>query len=281
MPNVDEDKTIIMTEYLLQNQHETFQMVWAKRFFVLSLVLLGIVFSLQGVGIIEFPVTSTESQKKKVKPVRVGGLLCQEPVWDFGLVDSVKNSRLSHEFILVNESKETVTIQKIHSTCGCMVAEDFDKELAPGKSTKIKVNVQLPPTPQLFHKNLAVQTNNGIVPLDVVGSIEVNNNLYSIPAKVNFGIVRSGETKERMALIFRYDSSSILNVRIKNNCKNIKCNINKIDDKTIGVKFSLTSVSLLSGTFEEHVMIEEPYDSLQPPLIIPIFAFVEEGELKN
>ncbi|MDR2755320.1 MAG: hypothetical protein LBC20_06400 [Planctomycetaceae bacterium] len=43
-----------MSELLPQNQHETFQMVWTKRLFVLSLVLLGIVFSLQGIEIIEF-----------------------------------------------------------------------------------------------------------------------------------------------------------------------------------------------------------------------------------
>ncbi|MDR2440596.1 MAG: hypothetical protein LBE12_14635, partial [Planctomycetaceae bacterium] len=68
-----------MSECPIQDKQVTFRMIWTKRFFVLSLVLLGIVFSLQSVGILEFPVTSTDLQRKQIKPVRVGGLLCQEP----------------------------------------------------------------------------------------------------------------------------------------------------------------------------------------------------------
>jgi hypothetical protein len=268
-----------MSEYPIQDKHETFQMIWAKRFFVLSLVLLGIVFSLQGVGIIEFPVTSTKSQKEKVKPVRVGGLLCQEPVWDFGLVDSVKNSRLSHEFTLVNESKETVTIQKIHSTCGCMVAEDFDKELTPGKSTKIKVNVQLPTTPQLFHKNLAVQIEKGVVPLDVRGEIAANKNLYGIPANINFGVIRVGETKERIVQILRYDLSSINFVDAKGSIDGLTCKLQKLESNEkhkILLKISLDANHLSSGDFDGYVEIHT--DSItDPDYKIPVVAKIKNS----
>jgi hypothetical protein len=247
-----------MSEYPIQDKQDMFQMIWAKRFFVLSLVLLGIVFSLQGVGILEFPVTSTTSQQKQIKSVRVGGLLCQEPIWDFGSVDSIKNSRLAHEFILVNESKETVTIQKIHSTCGCMVAEDFDKELLPGKSTKIKVNVQLPSIPQLFHKNLAVQTNSGVVPLDVIGKIAANKNLYGIPASINFGVIHIGETKEKIVQILRYDLTPINFVDAKGSIVGLTCCPQKPESNEkhkVLLKISLNASYLLAGDFYGYVEV--------------------------
>jgi hypothetical protein len=268
-----------MSEYPNQNKQDTLQMIWTKRLFVLSLVLLGIVFSLQGVGIIEFPVDSTTSQRKKVKPIRVGGLLCQEPVWNFGAVDSIKNSRLSHEFTLVNESKETVTIQKIHSTCGCMVAEDFDKELFPGKSTKIKVNVQLPPTPQLFHKNLAIQTNIGVLPLDVRGEIAANSSMFCVPAKVNFGEIRLGETKERQIQIFRYDLSQIQFEKVEGQQKEIVCEIiDYLEPKvTINVRLIVDQSPL--GQLETSITIYTSH-KVFPELKIPVIAYVV-GEKEN
>jgi hypothetical protein len=273
-----------MSEYPIQDKQNTFQMIWTKRFFVLSLVLLGIVFSLQGVGIIEFPVTSTTSQQKQIKSVRAGGLLCQEPVWDFGAVDSIENSRLSHEFIVVNESKETITIQKIHSTCGCMVAEDFDKELTPGKSTKIKVNVQLPTTPQLFHKNLAIQTNSGVLPLDVIGEIVANNTLYSLPKKIDFGIILPGETKERIVQVFRYDLSDIVYDSVSMTIVGIacKCEVDDINryELTLRTQITITAEypypsNIIDG--EMVIKTKNPHSELKIPVCVRLAGF-SDGE---
>ena len=270
----------MMSEYPSQNQQDTFQMIWTKRLFVLSLVLLGIVFALQGVGILEFPVTSTTSQQKQIKPVRVGGLLCQEPVWNFGSVDSIKNSRLSHEFILVNESKETVTIETIHSTCGCMVAEDFDKELTTGESTKIKINVQLPQTPQLFQKNLAVQTNIGVLPLDVIGEIAANSSLYCVPSKVNFGIIRSDENAERTVRILRYDLSPI-NIREIQSNRYLKVEVssssNNQEAYKVNLRVQLTTNEILPGNYDWSIKVITDHSN-NSVYEIPVSAIVEETE---
>ena len=185
---------------------------WTRLLFALSLVLLGVTFILQGFGIVAFPVKEDE-----IKPVRAVGIRCDEPIWDFGAIDSVKNPRLTHEFTLVNESKETVAIQKVHSTCGCMVADSYDKELEPGKSTKLKVDVQLPPMPGTFHKSLAIQLEGqktALLPLDVIGKTIANTSLHSIPSRIHFGIMRDGESKERTVQIFRYDLSPIRIINI-------------------------------------------------------------------
>ena len=200
------EKSVMMPEKQESNTWEAIQAVWTKRLFTASFVLLGVMFLLQGVGVLRFP----EMEQSKQKPIRAGGLQCIEPVWNFGTVDSVVRPRLFHEFVLINESKETVSIKQVHSSCGCMVAEGYDEELGPGQSTRLRVEVELPPLPQRFHKDLAVQTNKGVLPLSVVGEIVANSALHSIPAEVNFGIMLPGEKKERIVKIYRYDLSPVV-----------------------------------------------------------------------
>jgi len=248
---------------------------WTRLMFALSLAMLGVTFTLQGFGIVQFPV-----KKEKIKPVRAGGIRCDEPVWNFGAIDSVKNPRLTHEFILVNESKETVTIQKGHSTCGCMVADGYDRELEPGKSTKLKVDVQLPPTPGTFHKSLAVQLEGlkpAVLPLDVIGEQIANSSMFSVPAKVNFGTVYSGETKERIVQIFRYDLSPILFSEAIGSDGRIHCTIepNNSDQlHKINVCIDLTASELSTGQYEGFVIVKtELSDSSE--FRIPISAFIQ------
>ena len=219
---------------------ETVQAIWTRRLFALSLVLLGTTFLLQGVGVLRFP--EHEPAKAKQKPVRAGGLRCDEPVWDFGSVDSVKSPRLTHEFVLVNESKETVTIKKIHSTCGCMVAEGYDKELTPGGSTKLRVDVQLPPTPGDFNKNLAVQTSESVVPLRVVGEIMANSSLFSTPAIINFGVIKSGELKERTVKVFRRDGSPVDFLEAFASWEGVRINTTICSVSVVEIKVSLDTV---------------------------------------
>jgi len=184
---------------------EEIQAIWAKRLFALSFALMGVTILLHGIGVFQLP----EAAEARQKPISAGGLRCDAPVWDFGGIDSVRNPRLSHEFVVVNESKETVTIIKIHSSCGCMVAKGYDEELAPGQSTKLQVNLQLPTPPQRVHHDLAVQTNKGILPLSVSGEIMPNSSYLSVPTLINFGTIRPGESKERSVRLVRYDFSPI------------------------------------------------------------------------
>ena len=242
--------------------------------FALSFVLLGTVFALQGVGVIQSP----EPAEAKQKPISAGGLRCDEPVWNFGAVDSVSNPRQTHEFVLVNESKETVSIKKVHSSCGCMVADDYDKELPPGGSAKLRVNLQLPTVPQPFGKDLAVETNKGVLPLGVVGRVTANSGLYSIPARVNFGEVRREEVKERIVRLVRYDLSPIQSLELR--CPEY---IEYAVERPIGtggvvVKLRFTPDSIVStGRFEEFIVVCS-MDGLALDLYVPVFAVVQESD---
>jgi hypothetical protein len=158
-----------------------------------------------------------------------------------------------------------------------MVAEDFDKELTTGESTKIKINVQLPQTPQLFQKNLAVQTNIGVLPLDVIGEIAANKNLYGIPASINFGVIRAGETKERIVQILRYDLSPVHFVVAKGSIDGLTCCLQKLESNEthkILLKISLEVTNLPAGDFQGYVDVQT--DSItDSEYRIPIIAKVE------
>ena len=252
---------------------------WTRLLFALSLVLLGVTFTLQGLGIVTFP-----AKEEKIKPVRAGGIRCDEPIWNFGAIDSVKNPRLTHEFILVNESKETVAIQKVHSTCGCMVADGYDKELEPGKSTKLKVDVQLPPTPGTFHKSLAVQLEGqkpAVLPLEVIGEQIANSSMFSVPARVNFGAIYPGETKERIVQILRYDLSPVLFVEARGNDEHLVCQLEPLGthvEHKVMLRVCLIADEILpAGQYFDTITIITG-NPVVPEYLLTVSAFVEKME---
>ena len=194
-----------MPEQSENKNWEVIQAIWVKRLFVLSFVMMGVTVLLHGIGVFQL----LDGSEAKQSPVSAGGLRCDVPVWDFGGIDSVRNPRLSHEFVLVNESNKTVSIRRVHSSCGCMVADDYDRELPPGGSTTLRVELQPPTVPQRIRYDLEVQTGTGILPLEVRGEIIPNSSYVSVPTVINFGTIQPGETKERSVRIVRYAFSPI------------------------------------------------------------------------
>jgi len=206
-----------MLEQSESKNWEAIQELWTRRMFAAALGVFGFTVLLHGIGYFQLPAGAATQN-----PVNAGGLRCDAPIWNFGLVDSIRNPRLSHEFEVVNETNETVSIVRIHSSCGCMVADNYDSELAPGQSTRLQVDLQLPPTPQRVRHDLAVQTNTGILPLRVVGEVAANRTMFSTPTVINFGTIKPGETKERTVRLFRRDFSPIGMCRIESDLPGIK-----------------------------------------------------------
>jgi len=58
--------------------------------------------------------------------------------WDFGRVK--EGVILEHSFVLKNESKVTLNIKDINTSCGCTVSKVQKKVLLPGEATLIEVN---------------------------------------------------------------------------------------------------------------------------------------------
>jgi hypothetical protein len=73
-------------------------------------------------------------------------IVCNEPLYDFGVVSVSNNSSLpnnspSHEFVIQNKGSKDLLIQKVVAGCGsCVEVVDFPKEsIAPKSSSTIKL----------------------------------------------------------------------------------------------------------------------------------------------
>lgn len=65
-------------------------------------------------------------------------LLCDRPLKDFGTVE--EGQRLSHTFVIKNVSSETIQVDRIVSSCGCIVTSKKEFTLSPNESTDIVVD---------------------------------------------------------------------------------------------------------------------------------------------
>jgi Protein of unknown function (DUF1573) len=181
-------------------------------------------------------------------------------VWDFGVVDQVQTPKLSHEFQLRNVSQKDVDIREVRSACGCMVAEGYAGHLAPGGSTILTTEVDLPPVPGKFRKKLVVVVEGELpllLPLDVVGSIAPNGMAYSIPAEIHFGTVEVGETRARTVRVLRYDASPVDIVDVTGSDTGLECSIGSTSsqDGSPVVQVRLSTDSLSTGDYSGKVTI--------------------------
>ncbi len=75
---------------------------------------------------------------------------------DFGEIKV--NTKNEHSFEFINDSKETIKILNVTTTCGCTVAE-YSKEVKPGEKGFIKASYQAPDHTTIFKKYITVFTN--------------------------------------------------------------------------------------------------------------------------
>ncbi|MBU1905802.1 MAG: DUF1573 domain-containing protein [Candidatus Omnitrophica bacterium] len=57
--------------------------------------------------------------------------------WDFGEIK--KGEIVEHNFVIKNDTEETLKITKVHTSCGCTASEVEKDTLLPQESTQIKV----------------------------------------------------------------------------------------------------------------------------------------------
>jgi len=69
------------------------------------------------------------------------GLVCEEPVFDYGTVSA--SHQVVHSFELRNAGTNTVKILKVRKTCGCVATVTSKKDVEPGGTAEIKVSVSL------------------------------------------------------------------------------------------------------------------------------------------
>lgn len=95
--------------------------------------------------------------------------------WDFGRVK--EDSILKHTFILKNESKNTLSIKRLQTSCGCTGSVSSTNEVLPGKTSEIEVTFNTRGYKNNVKQFVYVHTNDPkdpIIKLTVVAEI-INN----------------------------------------------------------------------------------------------------------
>ena len=249
---------------------------WTKRMLLLLLAIAG-------VNIILYGTTMKESEGENVRyRVEAGGLVCEDAVWRFGEINPAVSSRLTHRFTLKNETQKTVRIEEVKSSCGCMVAAGYDKELAPGASTGVEIAIKLPPTPGPFSKDSSVLIAGNppaILPLRAVGTVKPNPSMHTAPERLNFGTIKPGELKERSFQVVRYEFSPIRFINAVGNSPALTCipkNQPKEDDGKVELLATLKGEGLPPGAYRGSITVNTYGNKDCSKLLVPVQVVVEE-----
>lgn len=207
-----------------------------------------------------------------------------EPKYDFG--ELIEGQRVSHEFVVKNDGDETLEIRKINASCGCTAAHPEKDRLAPGESTKIKVNFDSSNRQGKQVKYVYVMTNDksnpqirleftcDIQPRLVSNSKEVSGaRLVITPTKFDFGNVKEGSKVSTNFFLKNIGNSTLTINSINSSCDCFKTSINtkKINQDENAVMKLEFDTSKRSGKFTRTVTISAN-DSVEPNQTIVILA---------
>jgi hypothetical protein len=85
------------------------------------------------------------------------GIYFASDKYNFGIIQEGKS--VHHTFEFTNNGTGTLLIRDIRPTCGCIVADDYDKEVKPGQSGKIPVTLDTTGFDGYLAKTVIVKTN--------------------------------------------------------------------------------------------------------------------------
>lgn len=124
--------------------------------------------------------------------VRKAKLVFEKAVHDFGKLGP--DQRVDYEFVFTNQGDAALEINNIQTSCGCTAAVTDKKVLAPGESSKLKVQYHSSRASGFFDKTVSVLSNDPDHPavvLHVKGIVIME--LEIMPAMVRFSDIEQGK----------------------------------------------------------------------------------------
>lgn len=85
-------------------------------------------------------------------------MVCDQPTHK--LKDVWSGQKVEHAFVIRNSGGSPLQITNIEAACGCFVANDYPRSLAPGAQGEIKVSLQTVMGSREVHKEMQVTTND-------------------------------------------------------------------------------------------------------------------------
>jgi len=211
-------------------------------------------------------------------------IVSPEPKFDFGNI--IEGQRVSHEFVIKNEGDEVLEIRKVNASCGCTAAQPDKDKLAPGESTKIKVQFDSSNRQGKQVKYVYVMTNDKTNPqirLEFTTFIEergvsdtksVNGGRMIVaPSKYDFGTIREGSVVSTNIFLKNIGNEALEIKSINNSCDCISYDLStkKINPQESAVlKVTLNTIDR-KGKFTRTLTISAT-DSVEPNQVIVLFA---------
>ncbi len=85
-------------------------------------------------------------------------IVVPEPVFDFG--QAWAGQRFVHEFSISNEGDGPLQITEVRVTCGCVLAEEFDRTILPGERGTVAVKMDTTKLRGTIYKKIRVTSND-------------------------------------------------------------------------------------------------------------------------
>ncbi|NOT01383.1 MAG: redoxin family protein [Phycisphaerales bacterium] len=154
-------------------------------------------------------------QAEAVGPPGDANIVAVEATHDFGEIWS--GNKIDHTFEVKNTGTSILKINKVKPSCGCTVAKQYDKEIAPGATGKIPISIDTTRLQSRITKTISVESNDpdeATMRLTVTGtvnqrvSIEPNNG-------GTFGRVKPNELLKR-TLTLKNNTETPVELTLKN-----------------------------------------------------------------
>ena len=149
------------------------------------------------------------SDLRKANPTPAGSLKEVDPDADQPIfaIDNMSHDfgtiwvgpKLEHTFKVTNKGTKPLEITKVRPSCGCTIAGNYPRKLAPGESGDFPFSINSNKVRGRFSKSITVTCNdpvNSNIRLTLSG--ECKRYVEIIPAAANFGRVFGGDPQERV-----------------------------------------------------------------------------------
>lgn len=128
--------------------------------------------------------------------------------FDFGEV--IQGDKVDYKFRFRNTGDELLTIDSVHSSCGCTAALLSSTRIAPGDMGEISTTFDSSNFRNMVHKTITMETNdpdNGTVKFKLKGIVK--EELVLQPARVSFGKLAPGAQVEELVSIENFGQTTI------------------------------------------------------------------------
>ena len=135
-------------------------------------------------------------------------VVAEAPVFDFGTI--LQGDKVVHRFQLENQGDAPLEIHKVKTTCGCTVARDYPRELAPGKSGELLVTFNSSHKRGPQTKGITLFTNSEPSAQYVLQLKGVVRELIAVsPVVCNFGVVPQGKVVTRAMTLANHSDQPV------------------------------------------------------------------------